>query len=105
VRAAAEGSRGGFSLLEIVVALVVIEIMLTGAVVTLQMGLRQARKAEVMERVIWEVMTLADSLSGGEWVAGRRARPWGELTWASEAVQAVDSAGVGLFRVEVLPLP
>ncbi len=97
--------RGGFTLLEIIVALVVVEVMLAGAVVTLQMGLRRARQAEIIERVTWEVMTLADSLVDAGPESGRQARPWGELSWEGGVIQAVDSTGARLLRVETVRMP
>lgn len=108
------GSRkvDGFTLIEIIVALLVLEVMMLGAVGLLRLGIARAGAAERSERVTWEVLALADSLRrGGDAAAGGSGaseRPWGTLRWDGRLVEAVDVRDQLLLRVEVgvtVPLP
>lgn len=75
--------RSGFTLVEILVALVVLEVGLLGVVGTLVLAARTLTRAEVHERGVAELEQLWDSL---RWVeapgSGARERPWGVATWA-----------------------
>ncbi len=75
--------RRGFSLVEVLVALVVLEIGLLGAVGMTWQAQRTVRATETHEAVTRAVEALADSLTRAGWTGpGRRAMAGGELRWS-----------------------
>lgn len=95
-------SRAGFTLIELIVALIILGVMLLGAVELLRLALEQARAAELVERIIWEVTDLTDSLETSMAVdVGQQDRPWGRLEWGARAVTAVDLRDSVLLTVPV----
>lgn len=87
--------RGGFTLLEVVVALLVLEVAVLAAAGTLEVASRTLAVAEGTERAVLEAEGVLDSLAGvGGAVSGTRAFPGGDVTWT------VDTAGVVVLRVD-----
>lgn len=71
----------GFTLVEVLVALVVLQVGLLGVVGTLLLASRTLGRAEVVEWAVAEVQRAADSLAGTEPGGGRAASGPGELVW------------------------
>jgi prepilin-type N-terminal cleavage/methylation domain-containing protein len=95
--------RRGFTLIELVVALLLFEVVLFGAVASVHLAATMARRARVTEVALWEAGALADSIRVGRSDgAGRRARPWGWIERAGDRVEAHDSTGRRLVVLEVL---
>ena len=89
--------RHGFTLVEVLVALVVLEVGLLGVVGTLLLGARTLRSAERLEWAAAEVQRVYDSLSStppapGE---GRLPSAFGEVRWKAD--------GQGRVRLEFFP--
>lgn len=85
--AAPRRPRGGFTLVEVLVALVVLQVGLLGVVATLLVASRTLARAERLEWAVAEAQRAADSLtaSGATGGAGRAASGPGELSWRVEA--------------------
>jgi type II secretory pathway pseudopilin PulG len=98
----------GFSLIELVVALVVLELAVTGIAGILAAAGRAFADAERLERAIEAAEWVADSLTS-EGMSGVGAVPfpggvvgWGAGPWPGEAiVWSADRAGDTLLRVPV----
>jgi len=98
----------GFSLIEVVVALVLLELAVTGIAGILAVAGRAFADAERLERAIEAADWAADSLAS-EGMAGVGAQPfpggmvgWGAGPWPGEAmIWAMDRAGDTLLRVPV----
>lgn len=86
--------RSGFTLVEILVAMVVLQVGLLGVVGTLLLASRTLRRAELMEWAVAEVQRAADSLlaTGAGAGAGQASSGPGELRWELD--------GGGRLRVE-----
>jgi len=82
-------SRVGFTLVEVVVALVLLELMLLGTLAILHRATGAATRAVVTEVAVWEATAVADSAVGSADVA----RGWGGIEWTPEGVVARDSLG------------
>lgn len=104
---------GGFTLVEVVVALVVLAVASAATAELLYRAAREGREADHRERVLWEAGRVADSLaeSGAaspgshllpdgtrlEWTAG------GEAVWVRATAATADTAWLSLpvpFRAE-----
>ncbi len=94
----------GFSLIEVLVALLVLELLLVGAATSMRIGAARAADARVREQAVWDAGALADSI-GARLAAphATRATPWGWIEADAARVQAFDSAGRPLVVVEVVP--
>ncbi|MEQ1857833.1 MAG: prepilin-type N-terminal cleavage/methylation domain-containing protein [Longimicrobiales bacterium] len=100
----------GFTLLEVVVALLVLEVAVVGVVGALVLASSTLTRAEVLERAAAEAEGVLDSLAR---TRGPRAdssgRPWGALVWivddsARVHVRATDPNGAVVLDVRsVLP--
>lgn len=86
--------RSGFTLVEVLVALVVLQVGLLGVVGTLLLASRTLRRAELTEWAVAEVQRTADSLlaTGAGSGAGQASSGPGELRWEVD--------GGGRLRVE-----
>jgi len=75
-------SREGFSLAEVIAALLVLEVGILGTVGLVALATRLQREAAVLERHVVEIGAVADSLGregfGG---GGERESPWGTVRW------------------------
>jgi len=90
----------GFTLVEVAVALVLLELLLLGALALLHGAARTTASALLLERATWEAMSAADAFTGMG--SAQSARPWGTLAWETGVVVARDSAGVELVRLPVV---
>ncbi len=74
---------GGFTLVEILIALVLLEVGLLAVIGTSILARRVLTQAEVVERGVAEVERTYDSLAQG-WTAGEdhRTGSWGWVRWA-----------------------
>lgn len=84
----------GFTLLEIVVALLLLELAVASALGTLSVASRQLAEAERMERAVTEAEGILDSLTGVVGAeGGSRDVPGGAIEWT------VDASGVVALRI------
>lgn len=97
--------RSGFTLVEVVVALLIFQVGLLGVVGTLVLASRTVGRAVRLEGAVAEVESVLDSLSH---VAGRgpgiRQTPGGTLTWSLDAdgeVSLTFRGDTGWPRVDV----
>jgi type II secretory pathway pseudopilin PulG len=104
------GVRAGFTLLEVVVALLVLEIAVVGAVGLLVLASSTLSRAERLERATALAEGVLDSLAAEDAPAGGSASYGaGEVAWTVDAAGevaliAVGPAGDTLFEIEsVLP--
>ena len=102
----------GFTLLEVIVALLLLEVGVTGAVGTLAVASRMLANAERIERAVSDADGVLDSLAGVAVAeSGARDLPGGWLEWAVEEggnvmLRAWDSAGALQFEVHsAVPTP
>lgn len=73
---------GGFSLVEVIVSLLVLEVGILGTAGTLLVATRTLVRAEAEERGVCEVEYVLDSLAGGASVgAGARVTGAGTTSW------------------------
>lgn len=89
--------RAGFTLMEVVVALLLLEVGVLAAAGTLQVASRTLAEAERLERAVVEAGGVLDSLgrvSGPS--AGSRSLPFGEVAWS------VDDSGTVTLTAETL---
>ena len=96
--------RRGFSLVEVLVALVVLEVGMLGAVGMTLQAQRTLRVAQTREAVTQAVEALADSLTRFGWTgAGRRLMDEGELSWwiGAAGIVTVSCEGRRELRLEV----
>ena len=95
----------GFTLVEVLVALVIFEVGLLGVVGTLVLASRTLARAVLLERAVGQVESVLDSLaqaqgSGG----GQRPAVGGALSWSVDAdgsVSVIFQGGAGWPHVEV----
>lgn len=97
--------RAGFTLVEILVALVVLEVGLLGVVGTLWLAARTLTDAEILERGVTIMEGVYDSLSGERTPTdGARPSPPGQVRWRVQGrdvhLDLVGAAGDTLARVE-----
>lgn len=86
----------GFTLVEVLVALVVLEVGLLGVVGTVVLASRVLAAAEDRERALAGASLLLDSLAAAEGSGvGRASGPWGEIEWSRD--------GGALVTLRVLP--
>lgn len=87
----------GFSLVELILALLIFQVGLLGVAGTVLLAQRNLLRASVTVRGVVEAGWVADSLtregSGG---SGSLSRPWGEISWGPA------SDGLGGLRVAAL---
>lgn len=78
----------GFTLVEVVVSLVVLEIGLLAVMGTLLLASRTMTAAETREAAVLEALRVADSLGvvAGPVVPGRHVLPWGGVEWLGPGV-------------------
>ena len=100
--------RAGFTLVEVVVALVVLEIGVLGVMGTLLLASRALSDAEIRERAVLETLRVVDSLAvDGMGGPGRRTFGWGAVQWTAPAeggagtVVALDEAADTLVNLEL----
>lgn len=75
---------GGFTILEVLVGLVVLEVALLGAVGTLTLAQRLLSDAELLHLATQGTAEVADSLEdAGSVQAGGRITDWGRVRWMS----------------------
>lgn len=76
---------GGFSLLELVLALLIFQVGVLGVAGMVLTAQRTLTRAHLLLRGTLEGRQVADSLlAGGAEGAGEVARPWGGLAWTDE---------------------
>lgn len=95
--------RRGFTLVEIVVGLLVLQAGMLAALGVLVLASRTMTRAQTLEAMVWRATTLRDSLASLEVVApGRDSTGFVRASWApSETgfVIAVEGEGVPAFRL------
>jgi Tfp pilus assembly protein PilV len=85
---------GGFTLLEVVVSLLILEVAVIAAAGTLVVASRSLGEAEHLERAVLEAEGVLDSLAGAPSAAsGSRGYPGGYVEWT------VDGQGEVVLRV------
>ena len=94
--------------MEVVVALVVLEIGMLGVMGTVLLASRTMIAAEVRERAVLEAQRVADSLgTHGTGGPGTRTMPWGDVSWVDSGrsgfgeVVAVDAVGDTLVTLRL----
>jgi len=86
----------GFTLVEVVVALVLLEVAVLGVVGTLALARRTLAEAEALERGVTGVERVVDSLRASGFSGdGDVAHPWGRVTWVGRADGLDGAAGGG----------
>ena len=92
--------RGGFTLVELVLALVLLGVGLLGSAALMIHSQSLLRRAETREWAASVALSMADSLAWlGTASEGERLHPQGRLVWA-----AWRESGVLRIRIEVVPL-
>jgi len=77
-----EGAGRGFTLVEVLVAVVILEIGLLGVVGLFRLAALELAEARLREAAQWTVASVADSVRGGLITgSGARAAEWGEISW------------------------
>lgn len=95
-------SKRGGTLVEVIVALALLEGVMVGAAGWLVLAHRALARAELMHRVTQAAAGVADSLlAAGSASVGERVDAWGTLRWSVTAeageISAEDRAGVRLL--------
>ncbi len=73
----------GFTLIEVLVALVILEVGLLGVVGTLVLASSTLARASLLERSVGEIESVLDSLVDSPGIGvGNRAAPGGTLSWS-----------------------
>ena len=104
-------SRSGFTLVEVVMALLVMEIAVLGVMGTLVLASSLARRAEEVERALDGAEAVVDSLRHGASVGEDSTRfRGGQLRWSVDrdghvVVEATTSAGARILRAETRVAP
>jgi type II secretory pathway pseudopilin PulG len=99
----------GFTLLEVVIALLVLEVAVVGLVGTLVLASSTLTRAETLEQAVATAEGVLDSLARGAAGADSSSFPGGTVAWSvgdsgRVALRATDAAGSTLFDLEsVLP--
>jgi len=93
---------GGFTLVEVIVTLSLLEIMLLATMVTLHRAAAATARATLIERAVWEATAIAGRVDPAG--SGEAPYIWGRVAWSSGLLTAEDSAGTVLLRLE-LPRP
>lgn len=84
----------GFTLVEVVVAIVIFEIGVFGVLGTLVIASRTMARAEALERAVVTVERVADSLSvHGAGESGAVEFAGGQVQWGSGGIVALSAAG------------
>ncbi len=97
--------KGGFTLVELLLALLLLQIGLLATAGMILLAQRSLVRAELVVRATLEAEAVADSLLGeGALGEGALARPWGELRWepAEEGGGAVRVVGVSATGLDTL---
>jgi hypothetical protein len=76
---------GGFSLLELVLALVLLHVGILGAVSVIHLAQRNIQRAEITFRSVVEGNWVAGAVAGTQGT-GVRTEDWGELSWGPAAM-------------------
>lgn len=110
-----EGSEAGFSLAEVVVALLVLEVGVLGVAGLLALSGRVLTRGMLEERAVYAAEGAVDSLTRvGRPLAGSRAFPGGRIRWTTPPaveglrrvrIRAVDAGGRSLLSLEALLPP
>ena len=88
--------RRGFTLLEVVVALVLLEVGVLSAVGTLAVASRTLAQAERLERTFLEAEGVLDSLAGvADATSGARTFAGGALEWSVDGAGWIELVGSG----------
>lgn len=88
--------RRGYTLLEVVAALLLLEVAVLGAVGTLTIAAHVLGEAEQLEHAVLAAEGVLDSLAGvASPVAGSRAFAGGELSWTVDSVGVVALTAFG----------
>jgi prepilin-type N-terminal cleavage/methylation domain-containing protein len=81
----------GYSLIEVVVALVVVQVGFLAAFATLTLAERQLTRAELVHQVSQSAAELGDSLvAAGGSARGERRFEWGRIEWVPGGLAARD---------------
>jgi type II secretory pathway pseudopilin PulG len=96
-------TRRAFTLLEVLVALVILQVAMLGAVAALTLAHRLLAAAELLHEAAQESAAVADSLVRTEALdAGERRRPWGTTRWtaggAARTLRAEGPDGTALLE-------
>jgi len=98
-RGRARADSTGFTLVEVLVALVVLEVGFLSAMGVLVSAQRSLASAERLHRATQDAKQLGDSLvRDGAWESGERPTEWGALRWSPGELVASDADGALLFR-------
>lgn len=97
----------GFTLVEVVVALLLFEVVVLGVVGTLRLAAETLHRAETLERAVVAAQAVSDSLAGadGAVTEGSRAFVGGRVSWeaggelSGSTVRAVSLSGDTLIRL------
>ncbi len=88
--------RDGFSLLELIFALVIFQIGLLGVAGMLLTAQRTLTRAELILRGATSGRAVGDSLlAGGEWANGRSDVPWGTVSWGPSPEGSLRVVAIG----------
>jgi Tfp pilus assembly protein PilV len=95
-------ARAGFSFVEVLVALVLLEVGLVGCAGTLVLAQRQMTAAENVHHATHAAAAIADSvLAAGPVGAGEASEAWGAVRWSVEEggllLRAEDGSGARLL--------
>lgn len=94
--------RRGFTLIEVVMALLVLEVAVIGVLGSLMVASRTAGRAEQLERLVQYVESTLDSLRGGAHVGDDSvSHPEGRIAWSVEADGTLTLIAVGAEGVAV----
>jgi type II secretory pathway pseudopilin PulG len=86
----------GFTLLEVIVALLVLEIAIVGTVSTLLLASSTLARAEAIERIVATSEGLVDSLAHGAATGADSLRAsWGRVVWVVDSARNLRVTAVG----------